>query len=95
MYISGEELFKINKWLYENNQIIIAQVHSHPTHAFHSSTDDRFPMVTGVGQFSVVVPNFARGSLTDLTSTVLFRLNEQNRWVEVSRSDVLSIFRSL
>lgn len=36
-----------------------AQVHTHPGRAYHSVTDDRYPMVGTVGFISVVVPWFA------------------------------------
>ena len=37
------------------------QVHTHPREAFHSLTDDQFPLLSDVGFLSLVIPNFAMG----------------------------------
>jgi hypothetical protein len=37
------------------------QVHTHPGEAFHSPTDDAFPIIHTVGFLSLVIPNFALG----------------------------------
>src|SRR5690242_1355523 len=38
---------------------IHAQMHTHPGRAYHSTTDDRYPMVGTAGFISIVVPWFA------------------------------------
>lgn len=40
---------------------IRAQIHTHPAQAFHSATDDAFPIIHSVGFLSLVIPHFARG----------------------------------
>ena len=40
-----------------------AQVHTHPGPAFHSATDDRWPIVSQPGFLSVVIPDLARGPI--------------------------------
>lgn len=57
--VDGDELHRLNRWLYENGQRLGAQVHSHPTHAYHSDTDDAYPIATQRGALSLVVPCFA------------------------------------
>ena len=57
--VEGEALHKLNSWLYAHGEVLAAQVHAHPTEAFHSGTDDEFPIVTALGGLSVVVPDFA------------------------------------
>lgn len=37
------------------------QVHTHPYEAFHSPTDDAFPLIHETGFLSLVIPNFAMG----------------------------------
>lgn len=59
--VSGEELHRINVHLYRSELRLIAQIHSHPTHAFHSDMDDRYAIATALGSFSLVVPDFAEG----------------------------------
>ena len=58
--VDGEELHALNMWLYQARQILGAQVHSHPTTAYHSPTDDAYPIATQEGSLSVVLPHFGR-----------------------------------
>jgi hypothetical protein len=72
--VEGQALHELNLWLYEHNEVLAAQVHAHPAHAFHSDTDDTFPIVTALGGLSLVVPDFARrGVLTN--GSAAFRLS--------------------
>jgi hypothetical protein len=57
--VEGPALFKLNHWLYEHRQVLAAQVHTHPGRAYHSDTDDAFPIVTTLGGLSIVLPDFA------------------------------------
>ena len=56
--VDGEELHRINKWAYEQKIVLAIQIHSHPGRAYHSETDDAYPIVTALGGFSIVIPNF-------------------------------------
>jgi hypothetical protein len=79
--VEGEALHRLNAWLFENTELLLAQVHAHPTDAFHSETDDAFPIVTTLGGFSIVAANFARDGLFG-EGTAAYRLQESG-WVEV------------
>jgi hypothetical protein len=92
VYISGSELYRISRWIYENKVMLISQVHSHPTVAYHSDTDDDFPMVTAAGQFSIVVPYFAKDQLTNLDRCAIYRLNELGEWVAISSIESKNVF---
>ena len=71
--VDGDALHKLNSWLYENGETLLAQVHAHPTEAYHSETDDAYPIVTALGSLSVVAAHFGRyGSLG--TGSALYRL---------------------
>jgi hypothetical protein len=72
--VEGQALHELNVWLYEHNETLAAQVHAHPTDAFHSDTDDTFPIVTTLGGLSLVVPDFARRGVLVRDSAV-FRLS--------------------
>jgi hypothetical protein len=41
-----------------------AQVHTHPGEAFHSASDDRWPIVSQAGFVSIVIPDFAESEPT-------------------------------
>lgn len=85
--VGAEELHRINVWLYKHKLTLIAQLHSHPTNAFHSETDDSFPIVTTVGGFSIVVPNFARQQIRP-NDCAVYRLLPQQGWVRMVARDV-------
>lgn len=85
--VDGAELHRINVWLFDNGLRILAQIHSHPTDAYHSDTDDDNALATTVGSLSLVVPDFARGPV-DLSQTAVYRLNGAGDWLPVTAADV-------
>jgi hypothetical protein len=85
--VSGSALHRLNRWLLDNNEVLAAQVHAHPTDAFHSETDDTYPIVTARGGLSLVAADFARRGLMD-RSSALFRLAEEG-WIEVPKPEGL------
>lgn len=89
--VSGRSLFDVNRELYSRGQVLAAQIHSHPTGAFHSDTDDCFSLVTLTGALSIVVPAFGRGGSKDLSGWAWYRLTGQGQWSELSRDDKVSI----
>lgn len=61
--VGADALHKLNVWLYRNHQILAVQIHTHPQDAYHSETDDTYPIVTILGGLSLVVPRFCREGL--------------------------------
>jgi len=59
------------------------QVHSHPGAAFHSATDDEFPIVHTPGFLSLVIPRFALGDV-GFSGAYLAELDEAGRWHEIA-----------
>ncbi len=89
--VDGAELHRLNVWLYEARQILGVQVHSHPRDAYHSETDDAFPIATLEGSLSVVLPFFGRDGW-ESTDIAAYRLRHGG-WVEVSDplSDLMEV----
>ena len=83
--VDADELHRLNVWLYEHEERLAIQVHSHPTEAYHSDTDDAYPMVTTRGGLSLVVPDFARYGVRG-PDTALYRLSSSG-WQELSPVD--------
>jgi proteasome lid subunit RPN8/RPN11 len=50
--------------LARRRQTIRVQVHTHPGAAYHSSTDNDFALVHTPGYMSLVIPDFARGTVS-------------------------------
>jgi hypothetical protein len=88
--VEGAALHRLNVWLHKNGERLIAQVHSHPTEAFHSSMDDDYAVVTTAGSFSLVVPDFAARPFA-VDDCAVYRLNVQGRWVEVGSAQALRL----
>jgi hypothetical protein len=61
---------------------IRCQVHTHAGRAFHSETDDRWPIVHTAGFLSLVIPKLATGR-PSLEESYLAELQEDGRWREV------------
>lgn len=89
--VEGSALFAVNRTLYSKGEILAAQVHSHPTDAYHSDTDDCFPLVTLTGALSVVVPDFGVAGLDDIRAWAWYRLTGAAQWDELTRADRVTI----
>ena len=89
--LTDPELHRLNVWLYEAQQIIGVQVHSHPADAYHSETDDTYPIATLAGSLSIVLPFFGRDGW-ESSDIAAYRLG-QDGWVELTGplSDVIEV----
>jgi hypothetical protein len=86
--VEGEALHKLNRWLFDHDELLAVQVHAHPTDAFHSDTDDAYPIVTARGGLSIVAADFCRDGLFT-AETALFRLSETG-W-RAAASDLVTV----
>lgn len=89
-FVTSETLFSLNKFLSSSGLRLLAQVHSHPGRAYHSSADNRYCIVTVEGGFSIVVPNFGFGPL-DLLQWATYRL-VRGVWQKLSSTAVRTTF---
>lgn len=90
--VDGDELHRINVALFRSGQRLIAQLHSHPTHAYHSPMDDAHAVATTVGCVSIVVPNFASSPFSVIGSAV-YRLAENGKWIEIAPGEASKLIR--
>ncbi|HKS17801.1 MAG TPA: hypothetical protein VJS63_01160 [Bradyrhizobium sp.] len=74
--------------LAQENLGIRIQVHTHPGEAFHSLTDDTFPIVHTTGFLSLVIPNFALGPIS-FEDAFLTEIQADGRWRQVSIAERL------
>jgi len=89
--VEGDELHRLNVWLFEHGERLGVQVHSHPTGAYHSDTDDAYPIVAVRGGVSIVVPFFGATGLRG-PGVAWYRLSSFG-WDEVSSSDASQLVR--
>lgn len=85
--IGPEELHRLNVWLYRERLALVAQIHSHPGRAYHSSTDDEYAIATTIGCLSLVVADFARAPF-DLTKIASYRLEGAGIWRPLPAGEV-------
>jgi hypothetical protein len=90
--VEGTELHKINVWLHTHKLNLIAQIHTHPGKAYHSGTDNRYPIVDTHGSVSIVVPDFARRS-PRVKDWAIYRCLPEKGWVELSSSQIRKLIR--
>ncbi|WP_317898932.1 hypothetical protein [Aurantibacillus circumpalustris] len=90
--VEGEELHRINIQLYKNKLVLLAQIHTHPGRAYHSETDDEFPIISTLGGLSIVVPNFASDELNHL-NWAYYRLSVTAMWDELSQNEIRNLIK--
>lgn len=81
--IDGDELARIGRELYQAQKLLFAQLHTHPTEAYHSTTDDEYSIVTTMGGLSLVIPDFAIRPF-NLDDSAIYRLNGKGVWAELN-----------
>lgn len=86
VYVDGSALHEVNKFCFAQGEIVGAQVHTHPTDAYHSDTDDHYPLVTLKGSLSVVIPDFAVDGWAGVNRWAWYRLAGHANWKRVDRS---------
>ncbi len=81
-------------WLHlgQRNHGIRIQVHTHPGEAFHSPTDDAYPIIHSPGFLSLVIPRFAAGKV-GLDGAFVAELGEDGHFREVPLHTRLRVIR--
>lgn len=89
--VDGVALHELNVWLYQQQQVLAVQIHTHPDSAYHSETDDTYPIVTTLGGLSLVVPRFCRDGLM-CRDNALYRLTGSG-WARLHRNDAARLLQ--
>jgi hypothetical protein len=93
--VHPDGVHKMYDLLDRSNEILLAQVHSHPGTAFHSGTDDEFPATFLVGFLSIVVPNFCSAGLSEFRDCAVFVHKGRGIWVKMNLSQIQRRLRIL
>ena len=67
------------------------QVHTHPGEAFHSTSDDRWPIVSQAGFLSIVIPDFAEGE-PSFDRAWVGRLRADGKWQQLASATEAVVF---
>jgi hypothetical protein len=84
--VDSEALFRLNMHLYDRELALVAQLHSHPGEAYHSETDDTYPIATTAGALSLVIPDFAAHPFA-VERCAIYRLIAGEGWVAIPRAE--------
>lgn len=93
--VAIDELLRLNQLLDEKNEVLIAQVHSHPSTAFHSSRDDNLPVTFTLGFFSLVVPHYCKNGLHSLSDLEVWEYVGHEEWGFLDRFEKMKRFEIL
>jgi proteasome lid subunit RPN8/RPN11 len=74
------------KRLAASKHSVKAQVHTHPGEAFHSATDDGWPIVSQEGFLSIVIPDFATGEIS-MKHAWIGRLRVDGTWCRLGSAE--------
>jgi proteasome lid subunit RPN8/RPN11 len=88
-FVTGETLFALNRDLSDRGLRLIAQVHSHPNEAYHSTADDEYAIVTTEGGFSFVVPDFGVAPANPRLWALYRLINGE--WIELDEDEAAEI----
>jgi hypothetical protein len=78
--IDGEALHQLNAWLHQSGEVLGVQIHAHPILAYHSETDDTYPIITTLGGLSIVTPDFCTRGLF-VEDSAFYRLTRKG-WID-------------
>jgi hypothetical protein len=77
--VESNWLTQLWKRLAKSRRSVKVQIHTHPAEAFHSASDDQWPIVAQAGFVSIVIPDFAAGEPT-LHRAWVGRLDADGKW---------------
>lgn len=84
--------FRIGQEIYKLEQFLLIQLHTHPGIAFHSYTDDRYPISHKIGFISIVIPHFAKYPMSDLSTWKVYEYQGTANWRELDETEISQRF---
>jgi hypothetical protein len=87
--------FDIGNQIHYRGEFLLAQLHTHGFEAFHSKTDDTYPISHKVGFISIVIPFFARKKFYNTRTLTNCSVNEylgRGKWKELEPKELRSRF---
>ena len=90
--VALNERISLAKELAKQDELLLAQLHTHPGRAFHSDADDRLALPRHTGAISIVIPCFAATWAGDLTAASVYSHEGRSIWRELSNFEISSMF---
>lgn len=86
--VDSVALYNFNLELMEKTECVVAQLHTHPGRAFHSSRDDALPVIHTKGLISIVVPDFGERGLESMDGWFAAEYEGAGQWRALSLSEL-------
>jgi hypothetical protein len=86
--VDAATLAEFNGDLLARGETAVAQLHTHPGAAFHSSTDDEYPLVHSSGFLSIVAPSFGEGGLFGFPRCFVAEYRGRGHWRSLPAEEV-------
>jgi proteasome lid subunit RPN8/RPN11 len=89
--IPPEGMDQLMKKIKSSRRILVAQIHTHPGHAYHSMADDKWAILRHEGAYSLVLPYFCSTTNIDnfLKNVAAFTLDRYNKWIQIENSNIV------
>ena len=87
-----EKMTEINLELRDRDQILLAQVHSHPGRARHSPVDEEKAVSFHEGFVSIVIPDFGATPVYDLRDCGVYTYTQSSGWQLLDDDEVVDRF---
>ena len=89
IHLSNRELSVLHERLRSLDQVLVAELHTHPPGAGgQNEVDAANPAATYRGFISIVVPNFAAPRFHDLRQTYVYEYIQSGEWRELTPPEV-------
>jgi hypothetical protein len=88
--IPGDELNRLNMYLYKHKLSMPIQVHSHPGRAYHSQRDNEKSVLIFPGSISMVIPNFGKLAFKSFADWAIYQ--KSNGWEQVAPQKARTLF---
>jgi hypothetical protein len=86
------KMSKINEELMKMDQIILAQVHTHPGKFGHSDIDEQKAVSFHKGFISIVVPSFEAVEIYDLRRCYIYEYVDKGKWKLLRKDEITNKF---
>ncbi len=90
--VPEEEEFRINKKLNDESLAVMCQIHTHPSYAFHSNTDDEGSALVLPGSLSIVIPDYGFIQKDDFSMWEVY-VFDGTHWCHLRREEVNELFQ--
>lgn len=85
-------VFKIGEKIHQLNEILFAQIHTHPMEAFHSYVDSTSPISHRLGFISIVIPYFGN-KIDSLLQCKVYEYKGKASWNLFNEDQLLKKFQ--